>query len=819
MSARWLLSAVLSVGAAFAGGPNGAPAAQEEGEAVAEIGQPFRARVTFENERVFTGLLSVDAMGELVLDCDVLGGEVVIDFPAVARIERLTQDDRVEPVTGSATLAGDRDTITMRSGQLAIGSLIGVEDRSVMFASDTFGALSIPRDQVGDLFPGRPEGEAPVAGDGGALGAVSRVAQVAWSDWKPIGPRPRLVADGAAVVLGERHAALTREKDLVGHRIALELEWLGMPEFRIRFGGTLHERAAAPAGTDATYYVSGGTVMQPWALTPTLYQGSVPEIEDDGAGDLAADLAAESAAEGGSGGPALDDFLLAQADQRLDLDAGAIFHFAVKDAETLVFESIEMSDGMRETLNLEFPLGGPVDRLTVEALGRPLTVISVELRDPKQIVAADGLIQIDRPLRGGEVTGFDADSGRFQISDGQVEFSSSAGVAFMPRDRREELNPKNRSVDDGVFRTRSGESLLATQLLFDQGKFALRSDYLSAPTRVPFESLLTLVMPRRQVVRGGANFKMSFDGEAQIEAGFHGITRGADGYQVLRSEPGFKTTVAGPVAGQVWIERSTRSLFHASRRTYPHDVLLGDGQTFPAKIIQIDQENVRLATPFGKGEEHIELPQSMIRALMFDPRKSDLILSELTVQPHKKNEELIVPFFVTGEQAKKDPTKLTEQRLRRALLVPRAQKGNPGTHLLIASNGDLMRGTIIGREGDQLLVESSAGGTVEISIDLLAICVRVENAPEGEADPKERKIKTTRSGGQWTVNLGPRTTLIGDIEEANARVLVLRHPLLGRIEVFGDEFKRLDYGRGFAPKFRKVLDWRTEPMPEPNLGQ
>lgn len=810
MSASLLLSLVAAAAASMAapaGSSHGFPVAQEEGDAADDSGQPFRALVTFENDRVFTGLLSVDAQGELVLDCDVLGGEVIIDFPAVASIERLTQDDRVGPVTGSADLAGSRDTMTMRSGQLAIGSLVGVDKSSVTFTSDVFGTLTVPRDQVGDLFPGRPEGAVAAAGDAGALGIASRAAQAAWSEWQPIGPRPRLVADGAAAVLADRRAALTRKKDLVGHRISLELEWLGLPEFRIRFGGEMREHAANSSGAEATYSVSGGAVMQPWSLTPTLYQGSAPEIEDDGANHL------------GSSEPIADDFQLAQAGMGLYPDASAIFHFFVKDAETLVFESIETSDGMRHSLNLEFPLASAADRLTIESLGRPLTVISVEMRDPGQLVAADGLIHLDRPLRGGEVLGFNADTRRLQINDGHVDFSSSVGVAFMARDRRDELNPKNRLVETGVFRTRSGESLHASQLLFDQGRFALKSNYLGAPTRVPFESLQTLVMPRRRVVRGGANFKMSFDGEAQIEAGFHGIKRDADGYQVLRSEPGFKTTVAGPVAGQVWIERSTRSLFHASRRTYPHDVMLGDGQTFPAKIIRLDEDTIQLATPFSAGREPIELPQSAVSALLFDPRKADLILSELTVQVLKSNDQDLQVIGRLNEQARNDPSLLTEQKLRRALLVPRAQKGNPGTHLLVACNGDLMRGRIVGHEGEKLLVESSAGGTVEISTKLLAICVRVESTPEEEGDPRERKIKTTRSGGQWTVNLGPRATLIGDIEEASAETLVLRHPLLGRIEVSGDEFKRLDYGRGFAPKFRKILDWRTEPMPEPKLGE
>ncbi len=806
MSATWLLSAALVISAASplrATAQDGADAADHQ----------FRARVTFENDRVFTGLLSVDDEGELLFDCDVLGGEVIIDFPAVAKIERLTQDDQVESVRSGVQGplgSGEKDTISMLAGQLAIGTLEGIGDESVTFASEIFGTLTIPRTEVGDLFPGRPQGALAANGDAANAGGdgASRPRKDAWSPWNVIGPRPSLITDGAAAVLEGRRTAITRKKDLVGHRISVELEWQGLPEFRIRFGGEMKEHPARSSEDKPTFSPTGGTVMQPWSRTPTLYAGTVPEIQDESAQDDAG---------GSDAGPAQGELRLAQATGSLSLDAASIFHFLVKDEGTLVFESIEGANGARSTINIEFPLAAPVDRITIESLGRPLTVLGIEMRDPNQLVDADGLMHLDRPLRGGELVGFDAKTGRLQVTDGEVEFPMCLGVAFMPRDRRDEMNPNRRSRELGQFRARSGETLHASQVLLDQGSFAVKSAYLVAPTRVPFESIQSLTMPKRRVVRGGANFKMSFDGEAQIEAGFHGISSDEGGYRVLRSEPGFKTTVAGPVAGQVWIERSTRSLFHASRRTYPHDVLLADGQTFPASIVSVDETSIRLATPFA--DEPLDLLQSDVKALMFDPRRADFLLSELTVEPRRKQDPNMAFLIQTnGEAVKKDKTLVTKQKLRRALLVPRAQKDKPGTHLLIAKNGDLMRGKIVGREDDSLLVETSAGGTVEVPLERLAICVGVERAAVEGDDPRERKIKTTRSGGQWTVNLGPRATLIGDIEKANSKSLVLRHPLLGRIEVSSDEFKRLDFGRGFAPKFRKILDWQTEDMPEPKIG-
>lgn len=715
-------------------------------------GAQSRARVTFANERVYTGVLSVDESGELILDCDRLGGPAAVDFPKVRRLE-LLEDEPAPDLTSN-------DVMTVVGAERYLGELTGVIGESITFRSARLGDITVPRELVGDVRPRGAAAAAPVA----PAAAVPRSGQ--WEDWAELEGGARV--EDAALLLPARDAVASRAADLAGNHISIDLRWKGLAEFRVDVGGV---------------------TLQTWDGVPVLF----------GRGD--------------------DGLELAMAPSALPNDSGALLRLRLDGADALVFDSVELLDGSRLEVDGRVPLTSAPEQLSIRALGRPVELVAVDVRDPDELLGEDGLVRFDRALRGAEVQGFDPVTRRLETALGPAAFDGSQGVSFLARARRSELQATRHEGGQGRFVTRSGEAIAVRRVFYQRGRFILRSPYSEGPIEVPFEDFHEVRMPLTPGGRGGAEFRMSFDGGSQMVAGFLGVERGEGGYAVLRSEPGFKTPVRGTVGGQVWIERASRSLFHASRARFPHDVLLSDGQTFPGKIVEVSQELIVVETPFS--EEAVTLRTDQVKALLYDPRKADLLLAEIAVKASSAAMDPRDRALLGGRPGVKrvDRSIVTEEKLQRALLVPRSQRDDPGTHLLLARNGDLMRCNVVGREAGNLVVNGGAGGEMTISTDVLAAVVHVVPPTEGEGDPREARIITRRSTGRWTCNLGPRATLIGPLDRSETPGgLVLTHPILGRVEVGPDDFKRLDYGRGFAPKFRKLLGWRTEPMPEPQLG-
>lgn len=719
-----------------------------------------RARVTLDSDRVYTGELTIDEDGELVLDSDLVGGPAVLDFPRAKRIEILETD----PDPDLAAV----DVLTVVGNERYLGEVTSILEGFVTFKTTRFGEVTIPRELVGDLVPRAGATPGP-EGDGEAAPGDEPAAEAAgpWSDWSGFDGEARI--NGTVAELDERGARIERAGDLTGHRISIDVEWLGRPEFSVELGGL---------------------TLQAWDGVPVLFSRDGESIE------------------------------LSMGAEPLEPDTGAIVELRVDGAERVVVDFIEPHGAQPIKLGLELPLKAAPDSLAIESLGRGIDVALVDIRDPDSLLGADGLVRLGRPLRGAEVTGFDPAERILETTLGRAGLDGSKGINFLPRDRRDELQAPRSEAGQGFFRTRGGESIAVRQVIFERGRFIVRTPYADGPVEIPFEDFRSVRMPKKRRARGGVDFRMSFDGGSQMTAGFLGIDRTEEGFDVLRTEPGFKTPVRGSASGQIWIERASRSLFHASRRLYPHDVLLADGQSFPAKIEAVDERSITFATPFS--DESVTLKHTQVKALMFEPRKADFLLSEITVQKKPKADDRnrnVRIAFGNAQVKPVDKSLVTEDKLQRALLVPRSQKSDPGTHLLLARNGDLMRCNVVGLEDHDLLVDGGAGGQMSIPGDVLAAVIHVAPKAEGEVDPREARIKTRRATDRWTCNLGPRATLIGSLETGEAEgSLVLTHPYLGRVNIAPDEFKRLDFGRGFAPKFRKLLDWATAPMPEPSIS-
>ena len=324
-----------------------------------------------------------------------------------------------------------------------------------------------------------------------------------------------------------------------------------------------------------------------------------------------------------------DGLELAMAPSALPNDSGAVLHLRLDGADALVLDSVEMLDGSRLEVDGRVPLTTAPEQLSIRALGRPVELVAVDVRDPDELLGEDGLVRFDRALRGAEVQGFDPATRRLETALGLAAFDGSPGVSFLARARRSELQATRHEGGQGRFVTRSGEAIAVRRVFYQRGRFILRSPYSEGPIEVPFEDFHEVRMPLtpRRARRSGVPHVLRrrlADGRRLPRGG-----AGRGGLRGAQERAWLQDPVRGTVGGQVWIERASRSLFHASRARFP-DVLLSDGQTFPGKIVEVSQELIVVETPFS--EEAVTLRTDQVKALLYDPRKADLLLAEIAVK-------------------------------------------------------------------------------------------------------------------------------------------------------------------------------------------
>ena len=179
-------------------------------------------------------------------------------------------------------------------------------------------------------------------------------------------------------------------------------------------------------------------------------------------------------------------------------------------------------------------------------------------------------------------------------------------------------------------------------------------------------------------------------------------------------------------------------------------------------------------------------------------------------------------------------TQKLDMRLERALTVPRFNRDNPPNHILVANNGDLKRGKLLGINGQTLLFESKLR-EFSMPIDQVTRVVDVSDSavsdqpsavsrqPESVTSP-ETSLPTTNNQKPTTKNhplSEVRISLIDNPLMIFEPIAVEDGKLLGRSSIYGevsvpvDSIQYLHFGEK-ARSFRSVFaEWIVRPAKEP----
>lgn len=236
-----------------------------------------------------------------------------------------------------------------------------------------------------------------------------------------------------------------------------------------------------------------------------------------------------------------------------------------------------------------------------------------------------------------------------------------------------------------------------------------------------------------------------------------------------------------------------------ARELRPNDpsIFLINGDCFPGKVLAADEEKVRFDSSLF---EQKELPANEVRGVR------------------------IVDF--NGVEAMDRATKA------RLLTLPRMLRKNPPTHLIVARDGDVLRGRLLAFDRDQVRVEVRAEERVLAMKDIAEI-IWLEKAPKPSTsadqespttDPEpptttDPPAETAQGGGVYQVLLqqGARVSIVpGAINE---EAISGNHPHLGPCRLPWDSITRVFLGKAIRldASRNRYGKWKLQNAPDPKF--
>ena len=175
------------------------------------------------------------------------------------------------------------------------------------------------------------------------------------------------------------------------------------------------------------------------------------------------------------------------------------------------------------------------------------------------------------------------------------------------------------------------------------------------------------------------------------------------------------------------------------------------------------------------------------------------------------------PLFSNGMFGAREKESFTidDVKLDRALTIPRFNRDNPPSHVLVAKTGDLMRGSLLDISGQRIQFESKLR-KMNIPVNRVAMVVNV-SMPEEDLD-KPRDSHTTNDNVRATLTDG--STLVFEALESNNGKLLGHSPFYGEMAIPITSIQHLTFGEFEKEKLKSVFDeWVVQQGREPEYSK
>lgn len=257
------------------------------------------------------------------------------------------------------------------------------------------------------------------------------------------------------------------------------------------------------------------------------------------------------------------------------------------------------------------------------------------------------------------------------------------------------------------------------------------------------------------------------------------------------------------------IDRSSQSVTQGAsfdKDQYPHLLHLKNSEIIPCRVLSYDPKKLRLESPFI---EHHSIDSPYIKAIEFSPLTRRRPAEWPTRQAGAWLQDVLGPeqkLFLGV-----DPV-----RLERALTVPRFSRGRPPSHILVARNGDLKRGRLLGLNPQTLQFESK----LRKQIVPLSLMARIVNVTGPQPESYSLPMSPTDLAAQVRASLVDGSILTFKAVESTGGKLIGRSYIYGDMAVPIQRIQELSMGGFAAAPLASVFNaWVLRPAQEPILGR
>lgn len=176
-----------------------------------------------------------------------------------------------------------------------------------------------------------------------------------------------------------------------------------------------------------------------------------------------------------------------------------------------------------------------------------------------------------------------------------------------------------------------------------------------------------------------------------------------------------------------------------------------------------------------------------------------------------------------------DASSKLDVKLERALTVPRFSRDNPPSHILVAENGDMKRGKLLGFNGQTIQFDSKLRQfSVPIKRVARVVNVSVDNdqQPEASSEKEQTALSLTVSDSQQStaiqseisVRLTDGSILVFEPLEVRDGTLLGRSSIYGEVVLPVDSIQHLYFGDTTGSFKAAFEEWVIRPAKEPTFG-